>query len=167
MSAASPGFARGSEFAIRLPLAEGCSLPAAAAAPPTPNAQHPTPTRRVLVIEDNLDAAETLGDLLEMAGHQVRLAHSGQDGVSEAAARPHHGELVSRQSHGGHRRGCDFPSASRHLRAPGLLVVVHSGRHSTRLRDARLSRIAIVRQTRKRGARLPLPDGLSASTRVP
>jgi hypothetical protein len=96
-----------------------------------------------------------------------RARGSPQDGVSEAAARPHHRELVSRQSHGGHRRGCRFPSASRHLRAPGLLVVVHRGRHSTRLRDARLSRIAIVRQTRKRGARLPLPDGLSASTRVP
>jgi hypothetical protein len=60
----------------------------------------------------------------------------------------HHRGLVPRQSHGGHRPGCRFPSASRRLRAPGLLVVVHSGRHSTRLRDARLSRIAIARRMR-------------------
>jgi hypothetical protein len=33
---------------------------------------------------------------------------------------PHHEELVSRQSHGGHRRGCRFPSASRRPRAPRL-----------------------------------------------
>ena len=33
---------------------------------------------------------------------------------------PHHGELVSRQSHGGHRRGCRLLSASRRPRAPGL-----------------------------------------------
>jgi CheY-like chemotaxis protein len=84
VSAASPGHGRGSVFEIRLPLAEPSPLPAANTGVRTPNTQHPTPTRRVLVIEDNLDAAETLGDLLEMAGHEVRLAHSGPDGVSEA-----------------------------------------------------------------------------------
>jgi PAS domain S-box-containing protein len=84
VSAASPGHGRGSVFEIRLPVAEASPLPAANPAPSTLNPQHSTPTRRVLVIEDNLDAAETLGDLLEMAGHEVRLAHSGPAGVSEA-----------------------------------------------------------------------------------
>lgn len=42
----------------------------------------PAPTaRRVLVVDDNIDAAETLGMLLELSGHQVSLAHSGPDAV--------------------------------------------------------------------------------------
>lgn len=43
---------------------------------------------RVLVIEDNLDAAETLGDLLALFGHQAEIAHNGVDGVDRARRRP-------------------------------------------------------------------------------
>jgi CheY-like chemotaxis protein len=43
---------------------------------------------RVLVIEDNPDAAETLGDLLAMFGHQAEIAHTGADGVDVARRRP-------------------------------------------------------------------------------
>lgn len=39
---------------------------------------------RILVIEDNKDAAETLGDLLELAGHEVRIAFDGGTGVAIA-----------------------------------------------------------------------------------
>jgi CheY-like chemotaxis protein len=42
---------------------------------------------RVLVIEDNLDAAETLCDLLELFGHDTDLAHSGAAGVELARQR--------------------------------------------------------------------------------
>ena len=41
---------------------------------------------RVLVVEDNRDAAGSLRMVLEMFGHEVRAAHSGPDGVREAAA---------------------------------------------------------------------------------
>lgn len=44
-------------------------------------ARHPL---RVLVIEDNRDAAETLGDLLTLFGHAVELAHTGSDGIETA-----------------------------------------------------------------------------------
>jgi CheY-like chemotaxis protein len=44
-------------------------------------ARHPL---RVLVIEDNRDAAETLGDLLTLFGHEVELAHTGPDGIETA-----------------------------------------------------------------------------------
>jgi len=40
--------------------------------------------RRVLVIEDNLDAAESLKDALEIDEHEVTLAHTGPDGLQKA-----------------------------------------------------------------------------------
>ncbi|MBV8201659.1 MAG: response regulator [Acidobacteria bacterium] len=43
---------------------------------------------RVLVIEDNADAAETLGDLLALFGHQAEIAHTGADGVDVARRHP-------------------------------------------------------------------------------
>ena len=49
-------------------------------------------TRRILVVEDNADAAATMRDLLELAGHEVELALTGSDGV--AAARQFHPEVV-------------------------------------------------------------------------
>lgn len=50
------------------------------------------PPRRILVIEDNLDAAESLRDVLEMDGHQVALAFDGPSGIQEA--RKFHPEVV-------------------------------------------------------------------------
>jgi CheY-like chemotaxis protein len=40
--------------------------------------------RRVLLIEDNVDAAETMQMLLELYGHSVQVAHSGRQGVEVA-----------------------------------------------------------------------------------
>jgi two-component system, chemotaxis family, CheB/CheR fusion protein len=42
--------------------------------------------RRILVIEDNVDAADTLREILEMEGHAVGVAYSGAEGVSKARA---------------------------------------------------------------------------------
>jgi CheY-like chemotaxis protein len=49
-------------------------------------------SRRILVVEDNPDAAESLRDFLELSGHEVELANSGLDGVQ--AARQFHPEIV-------------------------------------------------------------------------
>jgi DNA-binding response OmpR family regulator len=38
----------------------------------------------VLVIEDNVDAADTLRDLLELQGHEVRVAYDGDEGIALA-----------------------------------------------------------------------------------
>jgi two-component system CheB/CheR fusion protein len=38
----------------------------------------------VLVVEDNLDAAESLRDVLEFAGHEVEVAHDGREGLDRA-----------------------------------------------------------------------------------
>jgi two-component system CheB/CheR fusion protein len=42
------------------------------------------PGRRVLVVEDNRDSAETLGLMLEMWGHEVRAAHDGPSALETA-----------------------------------------------------------------------------------
>jgi signal transduction histidine kinase/ActR/RegA family two-component response regulator len=93
--AASEGLGRGSEITLLLPLDQGASLTAPAPdlteAPilaDTPNAAH----RRILVVEDNPDAAATLRDFLELSGHEVETANSGADGVQ--AAREFHPEVV-------------------------------------------------------------------------
>ena len=82
VEAHSEGAGRGSELVVRLPLLdlpqetsvnEGSELP-----------QHAGP-RRVLVVDDNRDAAEIMTVLLEIWGHQVRIAYSGPDALGVAA----------------------------------------------------------------------------------
>jgi two-component system CheB/CheR fusion protein len=79
VSAASDGPGRGARFTLHLPLAGGG---AAEASPARPSA--PAPPRRVLVIEDNLDAAESLREVLELDGHEVRVAGAGPEGIALA-----------------------------------------------------------------------------------
>jgi len=77
VSVHSEGEGRGAEFLVRLPLdgsAEGLTASSAGAVA-APRA------RRVLVIEDNVDAAEMLGSLVELEGHLVKIAHDGATGI--------------------------------------------------------------------------------------
>jgi signal transduction histidine kinase len=77
VAAASAGAGRGAEFTIRLPLV---AEPPALVAVPTAAAP-PGERLRVLVVEDNRDAAESLRMLLELLGNEVSVAHTGPDGV--------------------------------------------------------------------------------------
>jgi CheY-like chemotaxis protein len=77
--ALSDGIGRGAEFTIRLPLS---AAPAPAPAP-SPGGEVASP-RRVLVIEDNEDAADSLRELLEFDHHQVKVAHTGRAGIEVA-----------------------------------------------------------------------------------
>src|SRR5436309_2760188 len=43
-------------------------------------------THRILVIEDNHDSADTLGEILKLLGHEVRVVYTGLDGVRVACA---------------------------------------------------------------------------------
>lgn len=73
IDARSEGPGRGAEFIVRLP-----ALPADQEQPAvTPRASAIVPSARVLVVEDNPDAAEALKMLLELFGHRVRVAHDG------------------------------------------------------------------------------------------
>ncbi len=66
---------RGSEFVVRLPLMQA-AVPTAPA-PLTEVTASQTGGLQVMVVDDNVDAAESLAVLLEMTGHAVRLAYDG------------------------------------------------------------------------------------------
>jgi two-component system CheB/CheR fusion protein len=81
VEARSEGPGKGAEFRIQLPAA-----PEDLVAPAARQAADSGPRRRVLVIEDNTDAADTLRDLLIMWGHDVQVAYDGRQGVDTARA---------------------------------------------------------------------------------
>ena len=84
VEARSEGPGRGSEFAVELPLR---AVPADARAAPerTRQARRGLPTRRrVLVVDDNRDAAEMLAEGLRLQGHEVRVAYDGPEALRVA-----------------------------------------------------------------------------------
>jgi PAS domain S-box-containing protein len=83
----SPGRGQGSEFVVRLPLLPGPPAPAELPAPP-PVVQPATRACRVLVVDDNRDAAESLVMLLRLVGHDASLALDGPTALRAAAAAP-------------------------------------------------------------------------------
>ncbi len=92
VSAASEGLGKGSEFTLLLPIGENAQGVPATAPVPEVDAAMEDSHRRILVVEDNPDAAATMRDFLELSGHEVELASSGTDGVQ--AARDFHPEVV-------------------------------------------------------------------------
>jgi signal transduction histidine kinase/ActR/RegA family two-component response regulator len=83
ISAFSAGLGKGSEFVVRLPIVKVSS-------------QFPQPTssprdvahlasRRIMVVDDNRDFAETLAALLRQLGHEVRVAHDAAQALKQAA----------------------------------------------------------------------------------
>ncbi|MNV68010.1 Autoinducer 2 sensor kinase/phosphatase LuxQ [compost metagenome] len=82
VEAQSPGVGQGSVFTVRLPLLHEVQ---AVLPMPEPAAAAPMDGRRVLVVDDNLDAAEGLRLLLSLLGMDVRTAHDGTSGLAAAA----------------------------------------------------------------------------------
>jgi CheY-like chemotaxis protein len=83
VEAHSEGLNRGSEFVVTLPRGSAAARSGADApadlAPPAP--EPAGASRRILVVDDNVDAATTVADLLEMYGNEVTLAHDGTSAV--------------------------------------------------------------------------------------
>jgi CheY-like chemotaxis protein len=84
----SPGEGHGSEFTVRLPLADGpAEGESAAASLATPTSRRDgLARRRVLVVDDNVDAADMLAEAIRALGHDVRLAHDGPAAIHVAQA---------------------------------------------------------------------------------
>jgi two-component system CheB/CheR fusion protein len=78
----SDGPGKGAEFVVRLPVR--------ADAPPAGRASRrddgPRTSRRILVVDDNVDAADALAHFLGMSGHQVRTAYGGPEALEAARA---------------------------------------------------------------------------------
>lgn len=86
VEAFSEGVGRGAEFTVRLPLSQ--EPPALTETLAVPQAAEKR--LRVLVIEDNRDAADSLHLLLSLLGHEAQVAYSGPEGVTAAKEwRPH------------------------------------------------------------------------------
>lgn len=84
IEARSDGPGRGSEFRIRLPVGP-VPAPATVAAPPAERIERRSAERqRVLVVDDNPDVAATLSTVAQLLGHEVRVAHSGEDALALA-----------------------------------------------------------------------------------
>lgn len=81
VQASSPGIGLGSSFTIRMPLAPPLQLPSDAPS----QAGGPTP-RSILIVDDNVDAADTLAMLLELDGHRVHAVYGAIEAL-EAAMR--------------------------------------------------------------------------------
>jgi signal transduction histidine kinase/DNA-binding response OmpR family regulator len=83
VDATSEGLGRGSTFSVRLPRAARADLQAAAES--TKEMETACESRRVLVVDDNLDAAETLAMMLEILGQTTSQAHDGNAALKVAA----------------------------------------------------------------------------------
>jgi CheY-like chemotaxis protein len=75
VSAASDGTGRGSTFTLRLPLADSVDT--------APRRARGTRPLKVLVVDDNVDAARTLGELLQLMGHDARVVNDGEAALAQ------------------------------------------------------------------------------------
>ncbi len=83
-TAASPGPGQGSTLTLRLPLlARVAAEPTAPHTPAEPSA-NANPALRVLVVDDNLDAAESLAELLQLHGHTTTIGRDGHQALALA-----------------------------------------------------------------------------------
>ncbi|MGZ5559484.1 MAG: PAS domain-containing protein [Methylobacter sp.] len=82
VSAQSEGRGKGSEFVIRLPLPQSPAVPV----PSQTNSKPAENSLRILVVDDNKDAAESLSWLLSSQGHTVSLAYDGHTALEIALA---------------------------------------------------------------------------------
>jgi CheY-like chemotaxis protein len=82
VTAHSDGLGKGTEFVVRLPALVENGAPIENHQPIAPPATRVS--RRILVVDDNVDSALTLATLLELSGNQVDIAHDGLQAVEAA-----------------------------------------------------------------------------------
>jgi PAS domain S-box-containing protein len=84
VEAKSEGYGMGSEFILRLPVVLSVMQEQQEEAGDQP--AQPTPGQRILVADDNVDAARSLAMMLKLMGYEVRTAHNGLEAVEAAEA---------------------------------------------------------------------------------
>jgi signal transduction histidine kinase/ActR/RegA family two-component response regulator len=83
VEAFSGGLNQGSEFVVHLPIWQGDESPTGLDVTTIPSAAAPR-RLRVLIVDDNTDAAHSLSMLMEVGGHEARLCYDGQSALTEA-----------------------------------------------------------------------------------
>ena len=92
VSASSPGPERGSRFVIHLPIVDAAAADASDTDPAqtAPTGAPPRHLQRILIVDDNRDAAQALGELLGMEGAEVSIAFDGGEAIRRVGEfRPH------------------------------------------------------------------------------
>jgi PAS domain S-box-containing protein len=89
VEARSAGEGHGSEFIVRLPA---LAQPSSELVTPPPIAAEPVQGRRILVVDDNRDAATSLSMLLQITGNETYMAHDGAEALE--AAQEHRPEVM-------------------------------------------------------------------------
>jgi two-component system CheB/CheR fusion protein len=119
----SEGLGKGSEFTLLLPLEPNQSPSLPASIPPRESAPA-SASRRILVVDDNTEAAEMLGFLLARGNHAVKVAHDAHSAYALAA--DFHPEIVLLDIG---LPGIDGFEVARKLRgdAPSILIIGISG----------------------------------------
>lgn len=119
VTAASEGKGKGAEFTVSLPLVHGDEIIASEAAETGPDL-----SRRILIVDDNVDAADLLDVLLCSFGHTTAVAHTGQEAIAEASTfRP---EVVLLDIGLPDMTGYDLARALRRT-LPGITLIAISG----------------------------------------
>lgn len=90
VEAHSAGLNHGSEFVVYLPRVTAPSQHLGAAAP----LQTPVVPRRILIADDNRDAADSLAALLELDGHEIHVAYDGAEALETCLQQPPHIALL-------------------------------------------------------------------------
>jgi signal transduction histidine kinase/CheY-like chemotaxis protein len=83
IEARSDGLGAGSEFVVRLPVAVDRAAPAPKA---REDEMRPSGKRRILVVDDNRDSAQSLAMLLRLSGNETSIAYDGEEAVEAAAS---------------------------------------------------------------------------------
>lgn len=83
ISAHSDGLGRGSTFTLHLPLRAAPGV-----RPPAPPQRTPAAARRILVVDDNRDSADSLALMLRLEGHEVQVAYAGPEALAAARHAP-------------------------------------------------------------------------------
>lgn len=83
VAAHSPGAGHGSEFVVTLPLGTPSIEPAERNEPESANFPMGV-ERKILIVDDNIDAAESLGEFLKACGHSIHITHDGASAIDEA-----------------------------------------------------------------------------------
>ncbi len=136
--ASSAGLGQGTQFQIRLPVLPTQPTPEARtvgslAEPASPEIQE---SRRILVVDDSADAAESLATILRLLGHQVWVANEGAGALE--LTNHHHPEIVFLDLRLPGMGGLEIAGRLRE-KHPGLLLVAMTGQGSE---DSRVRALA-------------------------
>jgi PAS domain S-box-containing protein len=125
ISASSAGAGQGAEFVVRLPRLPTQEAHAPAGEAPAASAAPQGPRRTILVVDDNVDSANSMAVLLRMGGHDVEVAHDGPTALDRVNAK--HPDVVLLDIGLPGMSGYQVAEELRRMNRPGLRIYAMTG----------------------------------------